>query len=127
VFEPYNMRHRELLAQFSMTSHSRKPTTKKSKDMITQNELIQKSVAFWKTYFLEQSRHELNMIIGLAKSMSQNAYTNNGENDDTGLYHSSLLAEKLLQDFSENTLEATIDHIVHFLIEDILKSLEEKV
>jgi predicted secreted protein len=109
-----------------MTSHSRTHTTKKSKDMITQNELIQKRADFWKAYFLEQCRDELNMIIGLSKSITQNAYTNHGENDDTGLYHSSLLAEKLLEDFSENTLEAKIDTIVYFLIEDTLKFLKEE-
>lgn len=107
-----------------MTSHSRKYTTKKSKDMITQNELIQKRVNFWKTYFLEQSRHDLNMTLGLVKSMAQNAYVNNGENDGTGLYHGLILAEERIQDFSKNELESLVNLVINELVKDINSFLE---
>lgn len=102
-----------------MTSHSRNKPTKKSKDMITQNELIQKRADFWKAWFLEQSRHDLNMTIGLLKSMTNSVYVNNGENDSTGLYHSSLLAEDRLLDFTGDHLEQLINNVINNLVKDI--------
>ncbi len=59
------------------------------------------------------------MTLGLIKSMSNNAYVNNGENDCTGLYHSSLLAEDRLQDFTRNHLEDLINTMVNNLVKDI--------
>ena len=87
--------------------------------MITQKELIQKRADFWKQYFLEQARHDLNMTIGLTKSMTANAYQNHGKNDDTGLYHSSILAETRLKDFAGNGLEKLINTMVDCLVNDI--------
>jgi len=87
--------------------------------MITRNELIQKRVDFWKTYFLEQCHHDLDKTIGLVKSMVNSAYVHNGENDDTGLYHSLLLAEDRLYEFSNNRLDKLINQITLSIIEDI--------
>lgn len=92
--------------------------------MITQNELIQKRADFWKRYFLEQSQHDLNMTIGLLKSMTNSIYVNNGENDGTGLYHSSLLAEIRLESFSSDYLEKLINQVINHLVKDIY-SLED--
>lgn len=87
--------------------------------MITRNELIQKRVHFWKRYFLEQCHNDLDKTIGLVKSMVNSAYVHNGENDDTGLYQSLLLAEDRLYDFSKNQLDKLIDKITLSIIEDI--------
>lgn len=86
--------------------------------MITQKELIQKRANFWKQWFLEQTQCDLNMTIGLLKSMTQNAYANNGEHDDTGLYHSSLLAETRLGNFAVNHLESQINFVIDELVND---------
>lgn len=92
--------------------------------MITQKELIQKRADFWKRWFLEQTTHNLDMTIGLLKSMTHNACANNGENDDTGLYHSSILAETRLSDFTNNDLESLIGSAINYLVADII-SLED--
>ena len=93
--------------------------------MITQKELIQKRADFWKRYFLEQTRHDLNMTIGLLKSMSNNAYVTHGENDHTGLYHSSVLAENRLEDFARILLKDKIDLIVEQLVNDVITLSKE--
>lgn len=87
--------------------------------MITQKELIQKRAAFWKKYLIEESRQDLNMTIGLIKSMTNNAYVQNGEDDDTGLYHASLLAEIRLSKFADDHLKKLINFVVDELVKDI--------
>ncbi len=88
--------------------------------MITQKELIQRRADFWKRWFLEQTTHDLDMTIGLLKSMTNNAYVSIGENDDTGLYHSSLLAETRLSDFTNNDLKSLISSVINHLVADII-------
>ena len=93
--------------------------------MITQKELIQKRADFWKTWFLEQTRHDLRMTIGLVKSMTQNAYVSNGKNDDTGLYHASLLTEDRLQAFADDCLPKQISFIIDELVNDFFSVSKE--
>jgi hypothetical protein len=94
--------------------------------MITQKELIQKRADFWKQYFLEQTRNDLNMTIGLVKSMTNNAYVNNGENDDTGLYHASLLAEDRLVSFTGDRINTLIGFIIDELVNDVITFSKEE-
>jgi hypothetical protein len=93
--------------------------------MITQKELIQKRADFWKKSFLEQTRYDLNMTIGLVKSMSNNAYVIHGKNDDTGLYHASLLAETRLEDFAGDYLEHMISCVINHLVDDVITLSKE--
>jgi hypothetical protein len=86
--------------------------------MISQNE-IKKRSDFWKKWFLEQTRDDLNMTLGLVKSMTYNAYANNGDCDDTGLYQASLLAENRLENFTKNILEDKIGTIIDLIFMDI--------
>lgn len=94
--------------------------------MITQKELIQKRADFWKAWFLEQTRHDLKMTIGLVKSMTQNAYVNKGEDDDTGLYHASILAEIRLEDFAGDRIEGMISSLIDCLVNDVITLSEEE-
>jgi hypothetical protein len=87
--------------------------------MITQKELIQKRADFWKEWFLEQTRIDLDMTTGLLKSMTAKACQERGENDDTGLYHASLLAETRVQDFAGKHLEKLINSVINCLVADI--------
>ena len=94
--------------------------------MITQKELIQKRADFWKRHFLEQTRHDLNMTIGLVKSMTNSAYVNNGENDSTGLYHASLLAEDRLVSFAGDRIDTLIGFIIDELVNDVITLSKEE-
>jgi hypothetical protein len=50
--------------------------------------------------------------------MVNNAYVEHGENDDTGLYQSSILAEMRLDEFTKSILESKIDFIVDEMVND---------
>jgi hypothetical protein len=113
------MRHSQALTPLSYDFSITYLHKQKSKDMITQKELIQKRADFWKQYFLEQSQHDLNMTIGLLKSMTNSIYVNNGEKDGTGLYHSSILAETRLEEFASDHLANLINTVINQLVKDI--------
>jgi hypothetical protein len=69
--------------------------------MIPQDVRIQNVTHFWKAELSRQIQHDLRLTLGLVKSMVAKAYELDKENDDTGLYHASLLAEERIYDLHE--------------------------
>jgi hypothetical protein len=69
--------------------------------MIPQDVRIQNVVRFWKNELTRQIQHDLRLTLGLVKGMAAKAYELDGEADDSGLYHASLLAEERIYDLHE--------------------------
>lgn len=69
--------------------------------MIPQDVRIQNVARFWKAELSRQIQHDLKLTLGLVKSIVAKTYELDGENDDTGLYYASLLAEERIYDLHE--------------------------
>ena len=107
--------------RLTMTSHSRKQTTKKSKYMIPQDVRIQNVVRFWKDELSRQLQHDLRLTLGLIKGMVAKAYELDGEDDTSGLYHASLLAEERVHDLHEK-----LSNMIGESFDDVVASLDKQ-
>lgn len=85
--------------------------------MIHEIDDIQKHADFLKEEISHTIGLKLEKILGLVKAMNAKAFEIDGENDDTGLYHASYLAEDLLREVTRNSLKNSINYALDSLVQ----------